>query len=706
MNIKILFVTIGAFLVYDTFSNAPCQNMIYKTTLDSILTDSIPEIQVLANSINNLKDRDIYYITNKQQKETPILIDLIDNLPHFTYNRIKKNISFKMDSRIAYQINNIESTFEDIQSLPSNRVQHIEVIHFPKGRNSLSECKYIINIKLKNGYIGQDFIISNFSILDIGKNNGQDFLINEQPSLQYDYTNQKWNFDVKYGYGMINWNLPYSYEKSYLNNNLEYISDKYTSDNPNEHNSINAYYIKTGLDYQFNPKSRLSFRSLYSSNKEKNEHYFTFTEYPTELVQNEHITTNEKKGDSRFSLTFQQEINNKLVLQTSINYNYVRISTNSTYQLMPSLTYKSHFGDYKHFTNWFIDLSHKYNNSSILNYGYIGTWKKYKAHETSYKGIVNKHYKIYSYWDYTISSKSGILIGTSIDYIRQQNHRKKNIWKILPSLRINYSPIKHITFLGSYNTSISYPTIYQLSSNTYPKDILMYHKGNSNLKVAEKHFISFQGSFWDNLIIEGNIEIGLNTPVPLFTNGEDKFYQSYTNAIIKSANLYIGYNWKIASNLHWDNMIQYRYDEISYKNNQNACENWGITSKINYYLNNLNMQASLEYDKGMYKIPTIQGYNDIGQDIWQLTLQKSILRNRAYITFCYVLPIKLGISQRQKNITNTDFYMERTYLDMSTYNNLVLIRVQINLHKGINIKKNLIKSTFENETKKNRGLIY
>ncbi|MBP8777292.1 MAG: hypothetical protein KBH23_04835, partial [Bacteroidaceae bacterium] len=119
----------------------------------------------------------------------------------------------------------------------------------------------------------------------------------------------------------------------------------------------------------------------------------------------------------------------------------------------------------------------------------------------------------------------------------------------------------------------------------------------------------------------------------------------------------------------------------------------------------INLITGLEYNRMMTKSPRLQGYNESGQDYWMLTLGREFFKNKLSLSLMYVLPLEWGVRETQNSLTEANFYREATHLNLDTYKNMIFLRATLHLHKGKKTKESKSKSSFDDESRENRGLL-
>ena len=133
---------------------------------------------------------------------------------------------------------------------------------------------------------------------------------------------------------------------------------------------------------------------------------------------------------------------------------------------------------------------------------------------------------------------------------------------------------------------------------------------------------------------------------------QGKFFQTNVNLS--------GYIMLLPS-LSWSNSVQFNRFETG-ENKSNA---WIYDSQLNYFHMPSQFAVGLEYHRNMLKIPDFQGFYDMGQDYWMISVDKSFFRNRLSFSLTYLPPLKWGVREEQKTTVVTPFYRSVQGLKLS-----------------------------------------
>ena len=86
--------------------------------------------------------------------------------------------------------------------------------------------------------------------------------------------------------------------------------------------------------------------------------------------------------------------------------------------------------------------------------------------------------------------------------------------------------------------------------------------------------------------------------------------------------------------------------------------------------------------------------------------QKAFLNNRLSVSLIYVPPLHLGVRTHQRSCVETPFYHVVQNLNLKTYDNMLLVRLQFRFNTG-KFRQGALRDNFNvtKEQKKDRGLM-
>jgi len=674
---------------------------------DSIRNIPLQEVVITERLVKHKINKDIYVLTADLKKGAAHPYDVLEKLPGISFDNMRNTVSVRRDERTLVTVDGIERGYDYIMSISPERMEKAEVIHTLPGRYSTAGYKYIINIVLKKDHIGYDLNLHNYCMAALTGNNGKNDIANEQPKIQYTYTNKMLNISAGYGFADIKWNYPVSYSKSY-SGIADFNSDVYTEKNPNDHNMNRSHNINAGIDWHFTKGQTLSLRSSYSNQDERHE-----TAYRTDN-STEHTKESNGSNDLRLSMIYRADIKDKWNVYADISYNIYNSDAHNAYDKYPQFSSVSKYHNKKDYIRGNADLSYNLNDNVLFNLGYNVIWNRYRSRPHGSKTTVSENndtrHNIYSYTDFMIGQKAGVHAGAAVSLVRSRNLSDRRTYcNILPLVQLNYMPTENVRIEGELSATMEYPKLYQLSSAGYSIDSYMTFAGNQLLQPAKTQSISVQATLWDKLAVGATYEHTKNYAAECYSRvAADKFRFSYENSKYDYLALIAMYDWSISKYLTWRNSAQLSYDRIAGNSGfpgRKHYTNLSFDSRINYWCHPLKLWMTVRYSRNMTKEPQLQGMSELGQDLWQASLQKGFWNNRLYVSLSYIPPFKLGIRDEQRKLVKTDFYSENRRLNLHTYDNMLMIRAIFKLSKGRKAKPDNLELQFYDENKKGKGLL-
>ena len=283
--------------------------------------------------------------------------------------------------------------------------------------------------------------------------------------------------------------------------------------------------------------------------------------------------------------------------------------------------------------------------------------------------------------------------------------RYRNYWNWLPQVSLSYTPSDMIQIVLDYLTKMEYPKMYQISSTFYNIDKWSIYRGNSSLNPSRTHSLSLQGAFWNSFLVNIEYYNNRNYMTDMYSKDENGVVKTIVNANSYSFIGALSYDWKVSDNLTWRNIAQISFDKIYYKDFSNNYTNWACISQLNYWIKPIQMLFSSTYQRSMTKEPLLQGWGEMGQDFWQLSLQKQLWNKHIYVSLSYIPPVHIGVRTMQRSCVSTDYYNYFQKQSLRTYDNLLLMRMQFRLGNGKKKQQVNTNFRFENEKIKDRGLL-
>lgn len=295
-------------------------NVVSKDSIN-ISTLNLEEVVVTAPIINKTKNGISYLITDRIKEKVNSPVDILNHVYGVMFSPIDNTVKVRMDSHVLLLVDGIERELDYIMALSPDRVAKIEVINIPKAKYTVAGYKYVINYILKKDWIGHELFVQNFTMISAGNNNGDNIIANEQPRIQYTYTNRKFDMNLGYVYGDINWNYPISYSKSYTNSE-SMISNEYSAKNPNVQNSSKAHIVAASSVLNLSPSNSLVWQADYSrsSDNKKNLFEWKINDDMSQDLYKELQSDSSSNDKLNTAIIYKAAISDKIKLHSAIGY--------------------------------------------------------------------------------------------------------------------------------------------------------------------------------------------------------------------------------------------------------------------------------------------------------------------------------------------------------------------------------------------------
>ena len=688
----------------------------------TVRQDSVPmrnvkldELVVEEALVEHSAKGDTYKVTEEMRRGVDGTLQMLGRLPGVDYNFVNNSITVRNDAKVLIQVNGNQMPDGYLKALSPDRIDKVEVTYVPQARYSAAGYRYVIDIKLKPEYRGHEIYVGNFMMVSAGDNNGDDVVANEQPQAMYMYSGDKVDFNVGYVFGEINWNYPLSYSKSYTGI-ADILTDEYTEKNPNDHNRNRTHAAFAGLDWHIKPEQTLSFRANYENldigRTVENRIHATDAD-GIEQISSEASENDQKSDNITGAMIYRGKLCEKWNVYASIGYSRLDADALNSYTLLGGYASENLYRNTRDYLSGNFDLTYAINDNMWLNVGYLGTWNRYdsrlKADDRLLSQSTDGRHNAYVYYDYMPSQKLLLHVGSGVEYIRRTGLEgiDKGYWNWLPQVSLTYMPTQKVRLTADYKAQMEYPMQYQLSTAGYDIDSLMRFTGNPLLAPARTHSVSLSASvdkFYAQVQYSTTRDFISEWYAPL---GDKTFMSTFTNARYHSFTAMAGYDWRISENVNWSNTLQLGYYKIRLGGISHDNTNFCMNSQLDYWLSPWQMQFSAIYSRGMERTPGLQGWSDYGQDMWQVVAQKAFFKNRLVASLIYVPPLHLGIRTRQRSCVETPFYHSVQSLNLKTYDNMILLRLQFRFSTG-KFRPNALRDNFNvtrEQQQKDRGLM-
>lgn len=484
--------------------------------------------------------------------------------------------------------------------------------------------------------------------------------------------------------------------------------------NPNDHNSTNSHVANLGIDWHVAPYHTLSLRGRFQSDNvnhqstydviQKEEAHDIIDEYSEQSDESSKV--NEAAG----ALYYQGMFQNGWTLYSALGYDRMRDRINHEY-CGDGFTNAEQYRNSKDYFRGELDLNYSFNDALTLNFGYRGVWNRYMSHDRKSSNTLSKNvegrHNGYIFFDWSPRENFLLHVGSGLEAIHKNGLEQKRDWlEILPQLTATWQPSENAQLMAEYSTKMEHPSLYQVSVAPTAIDRWLIQSGNSQLLPSRLYTISFQGTFSESLIIGAEYTYTHNAIADWYEKlGSNTFLKTFTNARGQEFRAVAAYEWNIMEGLTWNNIIQWQWQHIRGYGLSNHTSNFLWRSNVEYWVKPITLLAKVEYLREMQKNPLLQGWQQYGQDLWQISLRKSFLSKSMSVSLHYVPPIHLGVRTNQKSCIYTPFLTQSQNLNLNTYDNLLMLRIEWRFNKGRGKQRRVQQYEFDTDVKQNKGLL-
>lgn len=644
------------------------------------------EVNVTASHVEHLVDRNRYLITEKMRSKAADVQDLLGQLPGVHYDKLSNSIRVGNETLVLLLVDGMQQPEAYIKNLPPDRIHKVEVITEPTGKYLSENYTAIINFILKKDYSGYDVRLHNFAITNLAGNNGDDWLVNDQPGIGMTYTKDKINVFANYVYARIRWNDWIEGERSYTDL-LEMYSEGTHS--PNNRYKYQANYTGAGINYEFIPGHTLSLQGEYAFQKYGTDEQIKYNaenlvENKREVIINKNHNRTQDK-DYSGTLFYTGEINDQLKIYSDLTYNYYTDDVENNFFQNETHRTANLYTENKNYIKFNFESNYQLSNRIAINGGYTSVWRKYNSKSINGAKLLDyseERNNLFASVSYKPNDKLSTRIGSGLESIRIRNRGKKHYWNVLPFFQLSYRANDQFNIQMSYTTTNSYPSLYQLSPLTTEIDSLMKQTGNPELQSSLNHTLSASFTFWDRITVKPMFKYSPDRISAFYETDHYWFYNTFKNINFKQYLLQTIYDQPLGENLSFSNTFTYYHNRAGFQKTKNSYSGWLWNSEISYFHPRWDFGAQIGYHRNMDKNILPQGYQMTDMDAWLITLNKQFLNKRASLMLSYFPPLSWGIRNSQQKEIRTSFYTERQDLSLKTYKNMLLIKFSLRFNNG------------------------
>ena len=415
-------------------------------------------------------------------------------------------------------------------------------------------------------------------------------------------------------------------------------------------------------------------------------------------------------NDNSAAAYYQGVFHNGWSIYSALGYDRLRDNLRSAYSGLNVYSVNRHRNT-KDYIRGELDLNYSFNDAMALNFGYRGIWNNYKTFNRDNNQPLSKYednrHNGYVFFDWSFANSLLLHIGTGVEAIHNSSFENKRDWlNFLPQTTVTWQPSENVQLMGEYTARMEYPSLYQVSASPAFIDQWLIQTGNPQLTPSRHQTVSLQATLFDALILGAEYVHSSNSITDWYEKSDgNRYLKTFTNARNREFRTVAAYEWTITKGLTWNNIIQWQWQEIAGHGLANHASNLSWNSNMEYWIKPIELLAKVEYSREMQKIPLLQGWQQFGQDLWQLSLRKTFINNSLSVSLNYVPPIHIGVRTAQKSCIETPSLNLSQNLNLRTYDNLLMLRIEWRFNKGRNKQRQVQQYEFDSEQKQDKGLL-
>lgn len=655
-------------------------------------------VEIQASTKNNDIDRDEVLVTNKMRTGASSAREVMEKVNGVTYDRYKDDIKVDNSSNIIILVNGLEKSQDYVKNLNPDRIAKIEVMRDPSGRYGIEGYTAVINIVLKQNYVGQELYASSNNIFDTKAPSSNLIMPIQNYSLGYNFSRKNLNLYSQLSYAENLFGLVHTENTTYN----EGISMDYLSPDSARNMLSNRKYmgLTLGGDYVIDAKNTISAELEASYAPELP----TDIDYIYQLAKNDTVltrlpySTHSKSGSQGVSasLFYIGNYSETKSLKADLTYGRNMSNNQSNYGFQDSAqvfnTQKSDVNYVNANVEWIQTLGRKIS----YQLGYGGKWKE--SHNDNLSNGVQSNFllgelrnKAFAYGIWKINDKMKMKLGLGIEnsYLHQSIN-KRSFWIYKPHFDFFYKPSKYINVKLKYRVDANYPSISQTDTTEIYMNPFTSRKGNPFLTPSTTHKLSLRINAMMGLIsVEPYIHYSNNYIAPVGTLRSDGvFINTYGNlGIYQNQGVKVNVTIPIGKTIVWQNSADFYHSKMAYESINSNLSDWSGESRLMYIRQDWDLVSGLMYQRQNNRYISLQGYSNQQNDWWGLMIQKSFFKKRFNIMAMMFLPIDFGAVYTQTTYTETPAYSQTALNDISILKHLFIVQLSYRFHKGKVISK-------------------
>ncbi len=664
-------------------------------------TNTLKTVVVKESSVKNLIDKDEVIVTEKLKAGAATATDVLDRINGISYDRYDDKIEVDNSENVIFMVNGLEKDAEYIKNMNPNRIEKVEIIRDPGGRYGLEGYTAIINIVLKENYVGHELTLASMGTIDPDTKDKDYMFPMNGGRISYNYSAKKTNLYLQA--------RAFRMEAGVFKTVIRTTDSSLINMIPQDFNKYNSAFIMKrirfvgGLDYRINPVHTLSFESSYGITPPTDNFGNYLNQYfmdDTLVSESYYNSTSHTEGNNFSSkLFYVGNYSEKSSVNSDLRFSYSSNQTSSTYSYSPpgwilgtdmnsstkTIMYNVDW-TYTPLENWGFQIG--YGNVYSLMESETKMMSALNSNSSSYIDFRNR---LFAYNTLAINEKltlkAGLAFELSTPTVSDTTYQF-NIWQ--PYVDAQYKISKMFNIKFKYRTKSIYPTVNQVNPYPVSYDGMHITEGNPELKPATINKTSLKFNVLGGMMyLETYYNFSNGYIAQLIKKKENgTLIYTYDNVgFFGEYGIKTSFTVPFGKKIFWRNNIKIFNSEMSYQDYDNAFTDWGGSSNLMYMWKEKNLILGLMYQRKMYKHITLQGYTMSRSNFWGLMFQKSFLKKRLNVMAFYMLPIDLLIDYDRVNYSETPFYTEKEISDASSVKNIFFMRISYNISKGHVIKK-------------------
>ena len=667
-------------------------------------------------------DKEVYTVTSKMKVAAANTNDVLDKIKGVNYDRYNNQIKVDGETNVKILVNGLAKDLEYIQNLNPDRIKKVEIIRDPGGRYGLEGYSSVINVILKNDYVGSEINISNQMIADPDAYQKAYLVAGNNLSLGYNYTYNKVNLYTKYGQYINHFSFPMYNYKSYSDGSE--INRVPADDKPNFFKDALNDKASFGIDYYINPFHTLSFETSFRNlffDKNTDKALFRLQELQNDALVQENAIIDDNKSNEKSnyqSVFYVGKLSDKDEVTADVTLSNSKDAANNRYIVDQvenrNIQSQSKVNRLVLNTEW----THQLTDKSSLELGYgMSHLKKDNQIETRFFqpdtslttnfDFKDVRHKLYGYYAVKLNKKVALKLGVAGEMSKPEALGEKATYFIYqPYLDVKYKLSKMVDLKLKYRSDSDYPSLNQVNPAETYLDAQTVSVGNPDLRPSVTHKLS----------IRTQIMQGLASVEPYY-----HFSDSYIGQVgsLRSDGL-ISYTYDNVGNyahygvkgnfvvpfskkIFWQNSFNFYHSSIVYKDKKNAFNDWKWESNMMYVDKKNALTTGFIYQRGMNKYISTQGYHKWNNDFLAVMVQKPFMKKRLNLMLLYMLPVEKGLDFIQGDYVTTPTYQSQNKYDIHILKNVFVFRLNYRFTKGKTIRKTE-KEVPEEQEKTKKGI--